>query len=127
MSLGCPCTCLDLSSWAPGVGHSKICFPSALRRKLSPTVGPVATGWATEPVCLRMLMQEPVRGKDQEATFLEISEEAYGEGKAGTSPSESSAHSTLCQEFFHPTGAHEIPQTGRYCLCVIGGDPEAEK
>lgn len=40
-----------LSSWAQNMGHSKIWFHLALRRKLSPTIGPLAIGWAVEPVC----------------------------------------------------------------------------
>ena len=52
------CTCgFELSGL--DLGHGGISFHSALRRKLSPQVGPLAIGWDIEPVCQRILRQGP--------------------------------------------------------------------
>lgn len=112
------CTCLGhphapvaLSSWAQDMGPSKMWFHSALRRKLSPITGPLATGWAIKPVCWEFQCRDQVSRKDQQATFLEISKEAYGKAWERTF-----IHSLLLTaqsaRHFSSILAHRIPQPG---------------
>lgn len=49
--VSCLCAHVALHTWAQDVGRGEIWFHSALRRKLDRMVGPLAVGWAVEPVC----------------------------------------------------------------------------